>query len=278
MNTRPAPHRASNFAPAFWFLPRRSRRALAAVYAFAREVDDIVDELGVDGGRPDQARRLLGAWRETLRNETPASGVTPRVWRDLHDALTMFPIPRRALFELIDGVERDLDQTRYATARDLEAYCYGVAGTVGLACLPLFGLDVENHRTFAVALGRAVQWVNILRDVKTDALRGHLYLPLEDLRKFHVSEEEVLGMVFNDRFRKLMAYEADCARDYFAAARSALPSTSRRAARPALVMGGIYEGLLAKIAAADYNVFSERPRLTPAEKLHRLARAWWETR
>jgi phytoene synthase len=114
--------------------------------------------------------------------------------------------------------------------------------------------------------------------VKADALRGHVYLPLEDLRQFHVTEEEVVGLVFNEKFRKLMAHEADRARDYFAAARAVLPASSRRAARPALVMAGIYEGLLAKIREADFNVYSERIRLSLWEKLMRFARAWWETR
>lgn len=262
-----AVYRKSNFAPAFWCLAPRRRRALSAVYAFARAVDDAVDEVGIEGKDPAEARRILNAWREALRSDTAPRGIDGSLWPFLRDAVTIFRVDRGHLLELVDGVERDLTQTRYANAVDVDEYCYGVAGTVGLACLPIFGLDAVKHRDFAVVLGRAVQWVNILRDVKTDALRGRIYLPAADLRRFGVGEEEILGLVHSERLRDLLAFEADRAGSFFDEAERALPAADRGAARPARVMGRLYRRLLDKMRAGEFRVFAERPRLSVAEKI-----------
>lgn len=259
-------YRKSNFAPAFWCLAPRRRRALSAVYAFARAVDDAVDEVGIEGKDPAEARRILNAWREALRSDAAPRGIDASLWPHLRGALADFRVDRRHLLELVDGVERDLTQTRYATAGEVDEYCYGVAGTVGLACLPIFGLDVEKHREFAVVLGRAVQWVNILRDVKTDALRGRIYLPGEEMARFGVAEEEIEGLVYSDRFRNLLAFAADRATAFFEEAERLLPADSRRSARPARVMGRLYRRLLDKMRAGEFRVFAERPRLSVAEK------------
>lgn len=263
--------RSSSFAPAFWFLGHRRGSALAAVYAFARQVDDAVDEVGLDGGNPEEARRRLNSWRQALSGGDAPPEKAERVWKALTRALSWFPLDRGPLLELIDGVERDLVQTRYETAADTQAYCYGVAGTVGLACLPIFGLDPVRHRDFAINLGQAVQWVNILRDVKEDALRGRIYLPQADLRRFHLSDSEILGLIYNDNFQRLMKFEADRARALFAAAWAALPPESRRAARPALVMGRLYRRLLDKMERRRFQVFTSRPRLTFVEKIASLS-------
>lgn len=262
-----AVYRKSNFAPAFWCLAPRRRRALSAVYAFARAVDDAVDEVGIEGKNPAEAQRILNAWREALRSDAAPPGIDGSLWPYLRGALTDFRVDRRHLLELVDGVERDLTQTRYADAGEVDDYCFGVAGTVGLACLPIFGLDVEKHRDFAVALGRAVQWVNILRDVKTDALRGRIYLPREDLTQFGVGEEEITGLVHSGRFRDLLAFEADRATAYFEEAERLLPLESRGPARPARVMGRLYRRLLDKMRAGEFRVFAERPRLSFFEKI-----------
>lgn len=257
--------RSSSFAPAFWVLPPRRRRALAAVYGFARAVDDAVDEVGLDGQDPARARSLLDNWRKALNGKCP--GGEPEGWPLLEKAIADFSIDRRYLLELVDGVERDLTQTRYARWDDLKQYCYGVAGTVGLACLPIFGLDPVQHRTFGETLGQAVQLVNIIRDVKDDALRNRIYLPKEDLARFGLDESDILALVHSPLFQKLMKFEADRARALFDTALAALPAKDRRAARPALAMGRLYRKLLEKIETRRFDVYSARPRLNFFEKI-----------
>lgn len=255
---------SSSFAPAFWLLPPRRRRALAAVYGFARAVDDAVDEVGLEGRDPARARSLLNEWRNALNG---TSSVGPDGWPLLKQALLDFSIDKRFLLDLVDGVEKDLTQTRYADWDDLKRYCYGVAGTVGLACLPIFGLDPVRHRNFAETLGQAVQLVNVIRDVKSDALRDRIYLPQEDLARFGLNDGDILALVYNGTFQKLMKFESDRARGLFEAALAALPDPDRRAARPALAMGRLYRKLLEKIESRRFDVYTARPRLTPLEKI-----------
>lgn len=256
--------RSSSFAPAFWLLAPRRRRALAAVYGFARAVDDAVDEVGLDGRDPARARSLLNDWRNALSGSSP---VGPEGWPPLRQAMEDFSIDKRFLLDLVDGVERDLTQTRYADWEDLKRYCYGVAGTVGLACLPIFGMGPARHRIFAEALGQAVQLVNVIRDVKGDALRDRIYLPQEDLARFGLSDGDIVALVYNDKFQKLMKFEADRAHGLFDSALAALPDPDRRAARPALAMGRLYRKLLEKIETRRFDVYTARPRLTPLEKI-----------
>jgi phytoene synthase len=267
MNFSMTSFKASSFAPAFWCLGRQQRLALGAVYAFARLVDDAVDEIGVAGGDPIRARRILDAWRQALAGGLLSPEIPTDLWRVLEPALGQFSIDRKNLIDLVNGVERDLTQTRYETWDDLKEYCYGVAGTVGLACLPLFGLDPVRHREFAVSLGEAVQLVNILRDVKADAVRDRIYIPQEDLRRFHLGNEEILGFVYNDHFKELMKFEADRARNLFSAAQAALPADQISAARPALIMGRLYQRLLGKIEQRNFEIYTTRPRLTLFEKV-----------
>ena len=266
-----ASFKSSSFAPAFWLLGRRRRAALAAVYAFAREVDDAVDEIGLDGGDPERAGRILAAWRVVLSGGPLTEDVSLSVWRPLQRALTEFPIDRTHLRELIDGVERDLTHRRYETWDEVKSYCYGVAGTVGLVCLPIFGLDPIRHRAFAVTLGQAVQMVNILRDVKVDALRDRIYLPQEDLRRFNLGDQEILGLIYNEEFRRLMKFEAERTQALFNEAFTSLPADKHRAARPALIMGRLYRRLLDKLERRQFQIFTARPRLTFFEKIACLA-------
>jgi phytoene synthase len=263
----PALFTKSNFAPAFWLLTRDRRRALAAVYAFARVVDDAVDETGDAQNRPDAARAILADWRGAL-----ATGETRRpehaaLWTELRAAIERFGINKEHLSDLIGGVERDLTPARYATAEEVDAYCDGVASSVGLACLPIFGLTEDRHRAFAVALGRAVQWVNILRDVASDARRGRVYLPLDALRRAGVAEAEVLAGCVSPGLRTVVKEGAARARDYFEKAEAALPPADRRNARPARVMGRLYQGILTKIERGGFNVWNGRVRLSVWDKL-----------
>jgi 15-cis-phytoene synthase len=257
--------KASSFAPAFLLLPADRRRALAAVYAFARAVDDAVDDPG--GVRPQEE---LDRWRRLLTGAGEPAGAPP-AWPALEAALEQFPINRRHLLDLIDGVARDISPRTPETFEDFKTYCYGVASTVGLACLPLFGLDEFKHRDFAVSLGWAVQTVNILRDVRKDALDGRIYLPAEDLRRFGVAMEDLRTDRLSPAMERLLRFEASRAHDFFGQARRALPEASRRSARPALLMGLLYERLLKKLERGGFYWARPRPRLTWGEKIASLA-------
>jgi 15-cis-phytoene synthase len=258
-------YRSSNFAPAFLLLSSGRQRALQAVYAFCREVDDSVDN-AASGSSP----RSLDLWRRLLRDPSDilaAEELGSAAWPPLSAALDEFAIDPRHLLDLVDGVSRDLRQNRYRTFEELKEYCYGVASTVGLACLPIFGLSEEEHREFAVNLGIAVQLTNILRDVASDADRGRVYLPQEDLKRFGYAEEDLFARRYNESFVRLMRFQVSRAREHYASAVCALPPTSRRAARPALVMSRVYHALLAEIERRDYDVFRGRATLSPWRKL-----------
>jgi phytoene synthase len=261
--------RASSFAPAFWVVSGPRRKALAALYAFARAADDAVDDppAGTD------PRAVLDQWRALINAPyvTDAeAAAAPAAWKPLEAALAAFPMDRRHLLGLLDGVARDLVPFRNQTAADMDAYCYGVASTVGLACLGIFGLDEEGHRDFAVSLGLAVQTVNVLRDVRPDALAGRVYLPLEDLRRFGVTEDDLKAPDLKAGVLRMLRFEAARARDRFAEARKALPPTSRRAARPAVLMGELYRRLLDKLERGDFLWGKPRPRLGWRDKTQAL--------
>lgn len=258
-------------------------------------MDDTVDDevlRRARGERPsDGPQRTLAAWRELLRAlrdgrtavesrkegtlEQSAAQVDAAVWPALLETLERYPTAAAPLLGLVDGVERDLLKNRYGTFEELKEYCYGVAGTVGLACLPVFGLDEESHREFAVTLGRAVQLTNILRDIPADAAVDHVYLPAEDLNRFGYGEEELKKSVYNDNFVRLMRFEASRAEEAYAAALQKLPDTSRRAARPALIMARLYRALLGEIKKRGYNVFLGRARLSTYQKMRVLPGIFW---
>lgn len=254
--------KSSSFAPAFFFLSRSRRQALAGLYAFARAVDDIVD-------RPSENPAAdLARWRSLLAAPyVDDAAPVPPEWPALEAALAAFPMDRRHLLGLVDGVSRDLTPFRAETVEDFQTYCYGVASTVGLACLAIFGLDEESHRDFAVRLGWAVQTVNILRDVRGDALAGRVYLPREDMKRFGVTEADLAAPALSASVLRMLRFEAARARDYFGQARAALPPLSRRAARPALIMGDLYERLLEKLEREDFFWGRPRPRLAWREKV-----------
>jgi 15-cis-phytoene synthase len=268
----PAAFKKSSFAPAFLFLSRPRRRALAALYAFARAVDDAVDD-----APPPEAERTLALWRAVLSAPyVEDRAAAPPQWPALEEALRAFPIDKRHLLDLVDGVARDLAPFRASTEEDFRAYCHGVASTVGLACLAVFGLDEESHKDFAVRLGWAVQTVNVLRDVREDALRGRVYLPQEDLRRFGVAEADLSAPSASPAVLRLLRFEAARAEGYFRDAYAALPPLSRRAARPALLMGRLYEVILEKMKRGDFLWGAPRPRLSWREKARVLLKAWMD--
>jgi 15-cis-phytoene synthase len=259
---------SSNFYYAFMLLPLERRRALYAVYAFCRFVDDIAD----DDSITDPAA-MLARWRDELDNVFAGTPTRP-VSRALAENTARFNIPRRYFEEVIDGVEMDLSQRRYETFDELSLYCRRVASAVGLICIEIFGYSNPASRLYAEKLGLAFQLTNIIRDVREDAGRGRIYLPLEDLRRFGVTESELLDGVYNDRFRALMAFEASRARGFYREAADALPSEDRPSMLSAEAMRLIYSALLEQIVRSEYRVLDRRHRLSTPRKLYLVGRAW----
>ncbi len=263
---------ASNLALAFVLLPKPKRDAMTALYAFCREVDDVADE---DAVPVDQRRHQLAAWRADVsracRGEKPLFTVN----QEFQPVIQTYRLPFELFDELIRGCEMDLDIKRYETLADLEQYCYRVASVVGLLSIEIFGYQNEACRAYADALGKALQLTNILRDVRTDAERGRIYLPRAELARFGVRESEILGFEYSDRFRRLAESMAQRARHFYQLARQTLPREDRRSMLAAELMGSVYWRLLRKLEAGRFDVFGPRPtRLSKAHKLLLIGRGW----
>ena len=264
---------ASNLALAFILLPKAKRDGMSALYAFCREVDDVADEESV----PVEARRTqLAAWREDLRRACTGGAPEFPVNRELQSVIRTHPGLRFELFDdLIRGVEMDLDIKRYQTHAELEQYCYRVASVVGLLSIEIFGYTNPRTRDYAVYLGKALQLTNILRDVRTDAERGRIYLPLEELARFGVTPEEILQGHYSPRFRDLAISVAARARHFYKLALESLPPEERRSMAAAELMGSVYWRLLEKLEARAFNVFGPEPtRVTKAQKILLILRTW----
>jgi len=264
-NSRPATLRRTNFYYSFLFLPREKRRAIEAVYAFARRGDDVVDS----GLAPEDAAREIARYRQALEAcyaDRGAAFEDPEL-AALAESVRKFKIPRQPFEDLILGLEMDLHSTKYETFDDLSLYCYRVASTIGLIAIEIFGYADARTRDYAVNLGKALQLVNILRDIQSDARRGRIYLPREDLEQFGVRPAELLSGAYGDSFIELMQFECDRARHFFGVARQFLPVQDHRAMVSAEIMAAIYWRLLERIQKRGYNVFGKRVRLPAAEKL-----------
>lgn len=264
----------SHFAPAFFFLADSRKKALQRLYAVCRVLDDAVDQPASD------PVPFLAAWRQTIEESNPrpveSFGFGELAKEFLMD-MKNFDIPSFAILDLIDkGVSIDLNTTRFETSMDTESYCYGVAGTVGVACLPIFGVPWQEAKDFAVRLGIAVQWVNLIRDVGTDAKMGRIYLPLDHLQKFECKEEDILAARGGENFLKLMDFEASLARSHYQRAMDLLPLEWKKNLLPARIMGKIYLKLLEKLAAHRYPVFEKRINLNAFEKIGATIAAWKE--
>jgi phytoene synthase len=258
----------TNFYYAFRILPARKRRAIYALYSFCRVVDDCVDE--PDGeGEAGLARWLAEAHR------CYAGEPTTELGRELADAVAEFPIPRACFEQIVEGCRMDLETRRYPTFADLRAYCEKVASAVGLASIEIFGYEDPATREYAVELGVALQLTNVLRDVAGDAARGRLYLPLEDLARFGVSEAELLQPGPQSRRAEvtaLLRFEAERAREHYARAAARLPTRDRRAMASAEVMGAVYRALLEELWRRSFPP-GPRVRLSTPRKLWVAARA-----
>ena len=259
----------SSFYYSFLFLPPEQRRAITALYAFCREVDDVVDEVTEDR----VARLKLDWWRHQVAlafgaSETLAGGDAPHpVTRALGPTIAAFSLPRLPFDEIIDGMQMDLDYNRYDTFADLRLYCHRVAGAVGLLSARIFGYSNEATLDYADRLGIALQLTNIVRDVAEDAQRNRIYLPLEDLSRFAVAEDDLIQRRDGPAVRALITFEIDRADQHYAEALALLPPEDRRAQRTGLIMAAIYRTLLAEIRDGGATVLTERTSLTPLRKL-----------
>lgn len=259
----------SSFAASFRFLAPERRQAITALYAFCREVDDAVDECS----DPGVAGAALAWWRgevEALYAGKPTHPVT----RSLATALPRFNLPAEQLQEIIDGMEMDLHQTRYADFKALHLYCYRVASVVGLLAAEIFGYTDRRTLKYAHDLGLAFQLTNIIRDVGEDARRGRIYLPQDELARFEVAEADILAGRHTARFQELMAFQAERARDYYQRALAALPAADRKAQRAGLIMAAIYRTVLDEVAKDGFRVLDHRIVLPPARKLWIAVRTW----
>jgi 15-cis-phytoene synthase len=259
----------SSFYYSFLFLPPERRRAITALYAFCREVDDVVDE-GLD---LQVAATKLAWWRNELANFAAGRAQHP-VTQALSPFKTLFQIDETRLNEIIDGMEMDLRQTRYLDWPALEVYCHRVAGVVGLLAAGIFGYRDARTLEYARSLGIAFQLTNIIRDVGEDARNNRVYLPVEDLQRFGVPAGDILNAKQSPAFRSLMAFEAERARGFYRKAFDALPASDRRAQRPGLIMAAIYRTLLEEIERDGFQVLSQRTSLTPLRKFWIAWKTW----
>jgi 15-cis-phytoene synthase len=255
----------SSFYYAFRFLPPEKRAAITAFYAFCREADDVVDEVT----DPSVAKTKLLYWRkeiDALYDGKPQHPVTQALARHIEP----MHLPQAAFHTVIDGMQQDLEKTRYMNFDELKRYCYQAAGVVGEVSARIFGMQTPNNPKtleYARTLGEALQLINIIRDVGEDARRGRIYLPNEDLLKFGVATSEVLKAQTTDAFKSMMQFQSERAAATYDRALAALPSEDKRAQKPGLAMGAIYRALLEEIKDDGFGVLDHRVALTPIRKL-----------
>ncbi len=259
----------SSFYYSFLFLPPERRRAITALYAFCREVDDVVDETS----DAQLAAARLAWWRVEVANLFAGNPQHP-VTKALLPFIQKYSLSKNHLNEIIDGVEMDLAQTRYLDWPGLERYCYRVAAVVGLLAAGIFGYRDARTLDYARELGIAFQLTNIIRDVGEDARKNRIYLPMAELKQFGVPAADILNARETPEFGNLLRFEAQRARDCYARAFGALPAEDRKAQRPGLVMAAIYRALLDEIERDGFRVLTRRTSLTPLRKLWIAWRTW----
>jgi 15-cis-phytoene synthase len=264
---------ASNLALAFILLPPQKRDEMAALYAFCREVDDVAD----DEQRPVQTRRTeLQQWREDVRKACDGGSPNFPVNKELQVVIARRNLPFALFDELLKGVEMDLDISRYETMEELEQYCYRVASVVGLLSIEIFGYQNPVCREYAIHLGKALQLTNILRDVRNDAERGRIYLPLKECARFGVSPDDILAGIYSPQYIRLAQSIAATAKEHYSRARELLPEEDRRSMATAELMGSVYWKLLRKLESRRFNVFQfGETRLTKLHKLFLISRMWY---
>jgi 15-cis-phytoene synthase len=259
----------SSFYYSFLFLPPERRRAITALYAYCREVDDVVDECA----DADLARTKLAWWRKEIAGTFAGSAQHP-VAQALIPVVRVFNLPQRRFQDIIDGMEMDLRYNRYPDFATLQSYCYRVAGVVGLMAAEIFGYRDPATLTYAENLGTAFQLTNIIRDVGEDARRGRVYLPLDELARHGLSATDVIHLQDSEALQRLIAFQIGRAEEYYRLAFASLPQEDRKAQRPGLVMAAIYQKVLEEIRNGGCKVLDRRTSLTPMRKLWIAWRTW----
>ena len=259
----------SSFYYSFLFLPPERRRAITALYAFCREVDDVVDECT----DTQVARAKLAWWRSEIAGLYAGNPQHP-VTRALHPFTAPFRIDAERLNEIVTGMEMDLTQTRYLDFAALERYCYHVAGAVGLLAAGIFGYRNPRTLEYAKNLGTAFQLTNIIRDVGEDARKSRIYLPMDELKRFEVPASDILQAKYSENFRRLMEFQTRRAESFYDGAMQALPAEDRRTQRAGLIMAAIYRATLVEIERDGFKVLTQRTSLTPLRKLWLAWKTW----
>ncbi|HYD79988.1 MAG TPA: presqualene diphosphate synthase HpnD [Paucimonas sp.] len=252
----------SSFYYSFLFLPQERRRAITALYAFCREVDDIVDECT----DVSVAHSKLAWWRKEIA-AMQAGNPTHPVAKALLPHLSTYSLDIKHLLAIIDGMEMDLSQTRYLDFAGLQRYCWHVAGVVGILSASIFGVTRPQTLQYAEKLGLAFQLTNIIRDVGEDARKGRIYLPVNELQQFNVTAADILNARHSENFERLMRFQERRAQTIYDEAFALLPAEDRRTQRPGLMMAAIYRSLLDEIGRDGFHVLNQRISLTPIRKL-----------
>lgn len=262
----------SSFYYSFMFLPKQKREAITALYAFCREVDDIVDEYT----ELKVAQVKLAWWKEEIRNLYQAKPIHP-VTRALQPFIHTFSLSEEHFHEIIDGMEMDLNFNRYQDFKQLQLYCYRVASVVGILSAQIFGFNNRQTLKFAHDLGMAFQLTNIIRDVGEDARRNRIYIPLDDLAAFNVTEEDILQSRESETVKKLLEYQIERAESYYDRALQELPKEDRKSQRVGLIMAAIYRTLLREIKAdGAEKVLNSRTSLGALRKLWLAFHTWFK--
>jgi phytoene synthase len=261
----------SSFYYSFRFLSRDKRRAITALYAFCREVDDVVDETS----DANVARTTLGWWRNEVAAIYSGQPQHP-VALALVPIVKQFNLAQELLLEIIDGMEMDLDQPRYADFKSLQLYCYRVASVVGLLSAEIFGYTNRDTLKYAHDLGIAFQLTNIIRDVGEDARRNRIYLPLDELQQFGVTADDIFHSRETENFNKLMAFQIERAQRFYQQAMEHLPTVDRKSQVTGLIMAAIYRAVLDEVIASGCHVLKERVSLTTRYKLWLAIKTWFK--
>lgn len=264
----------SNFAYSFKLLPKEERLAINSIYAFCSYLDDIVDSSPNINSKIIIKKLDRLAWWEEEIEKIYSDKIDNYILKTFQNVVKRFDIPKQYFLTLIDGVRTDLIKYRYNTFDELKDYCYSVASIVGLISIEIFGYKYEETKNYAVNLGYALQLTNILRDIYTDAQRGYIYIPKEDLIKFNYTEEDILNANYNENFIELMMFETARAREFYYKARSYLRTDEKPTIIPAEIMDAIYYRLLEKIELNNYNVYSKKIKVSNIHKIMLSLKKW----
>jgi len=254
----------SSFLYSFSLLTKEKNEAINTVYAFCRYTDDIVDN---ENETVDLRFKKIREWRNEFEKALNGNSSYPLL-KQVNKIIKKFSIPVEPFFELIKGMESDLQTSRYKDFASLYQYCYRAAVTVGLMSIEIFGYKSKDAREYAVNLGIALQLTNILRDIKIDALNGRIYIPEEDLKRFGYSEDDLMNFKYNDSFIELMKFECKRAREYFEKANDCFNPEDRKLLFPARIMQKIYFNILRKIEKMNYNVFKKKAKVSKFKKIY----------